>query len=367
MPVDFTELPRHFLIARSTFDRPKFNWDNWDPKRVKSPADLPPYLILGERNDKLFKHTDQGWECSWEGSTPDTIFNVKYDLSADYFSIRQTWLGVDGIAGGSSNKIRLDKFILQHMHTGFPLSWDENAQRIIEEKYQIQYILQPPNSFNFAGLPDGFFRTVGFVVSAQNLPMAEKWVEGIVNGGKIDLPLVAKVQRVIQVINYIEPLAPDWTRNDWQLYTNSFEETGFPPLGLPTREVASDGTAAWTVRRVAFAIFISVPFAGLMDVLSLATASNGPIRPRGSEMLSLGMKPVLVPAGFEITSSEFQIWDADSTTRCVWILSNDNELDEVIQREAEMYLESDSHKKIMDISNASSAAFEEFLKLSEIS
>ena len=81
------------------------------------------------------------------------------------------------------------------------------------------------------------------------------------------------------------------------------------------REEANDGSAAWTLRREIYFLFIVLPFAGLTDFLNRMATDNGPIRLASDPDLRFELRPVVVPAGFEIQTDSVALWDRARTTR----------------------------------------------------
>lgn len=92
-------------------------------------------------------------------------------------------------------------------------------------------------------------------------------------------------------------------------------ETGLAPQGLPVREEANDGSAAWILRREIYFLFIGLPFAGLTDFLSRMVSANGPIRTIADPDFRFELRPVVIPAGFELQTESLALWDKARTTR----------------------------------------------------
>ena len=127
----------------------------------------------------------------------------------------------------------------------------------------------------------------------------------------------------MQATNYLEGVAPSWTSNQVIVLKKSLSDTGLLPIRLPVRETASDGTSAWTLHREVYVIFITVPFAGLTDLLDKLSSVNGPIRLRQSDDLSVELQPVIFPAGFEIQAQSVSYWDDTHSTRTTLQFSSD--------------------------------------------
>lgn len=67
-PFDDKNLGELFQIALVNAPSPSknaFNWGAFKPEAVKSPADLPPYLVFGPLNEGTFLLTPEGWRAEW--------------------------------------------------------------------------------------------------------------------------------------------------------------------------------------------------------------------------------------------------------------------------------------------------------------
>jgi hypothetical protein len=89
------------------------------------------------------------------------------------------------------------------------------------------------------------------------------------------------------------------------------------------RETANDGSAAWTLRREVYFLFIGLPFAGLVDFLERMSTDNGPIRTASDQDLRFELRPVVIPAGLEMQTDSIAFWDQARTTRSFLKFSRD--------------------------------------------
>jgi len=128
-------------------------------------------------------------------------------------------------------------------------------------------------------------------------------------------PLTVEAKLVFQALNYLEGKAPAWTSQEAVAFNQSVVETGLAPQGLPVREVANDGSAAWTLRREVYFLFIGLPFAGLTDFLRRMASPNGPIRTAADPDFRVELRPIVLPAGFEFQAESLTLWDKSHTTR----------------------------------------------------
>ena len=318
-------LPRSVPLFRYAPKRLRFSWRDWDPALVKSAADLPQYLILGDLDPSTFDRSASGWSARWQGTESDTYFNVAYKADVTQWEIRQTWCGLDGGFSLYPARMPLDKAIVQALYTQFPGNWDGAAKSQLETAYQVTVVRQQEDAYTFCGIPDGAFRTIIFPIAVRNLRPVQQWIQGLVKESPLTYPVTVDAKLVFQVLNYLEGKAPDWTTQEAVAFNQSVIETGLTPHGFPVREVANDGSAAWTLRREIYFLFIRLPFAGLTDFLERMTTANGPIRASFDPDLRFELRPMVIPAAFEIQTESVAFWDLARTTRSFLQFTSPNE------------------------------------------
>lgn len=310
-----SELPRSIPLFRYNPDRVCFSWQDWNPALVRSAEDLPPYLILGGLDPSTFRLSAGGWLARWQGMEDDTCFDVSYKAQAGRWEVRQTWCGLDGGFSTYPARMPLDKLIGQTLYMEFPRNWDQEAKLQLESVYQITVVEQPENAYTFCGIPDGAFRTIVFPIAVRNLRPMRQWVQDIVDESPLAYPITVEANLVFQALNYLEGKAPEWTSREAVAFNQSVVETGLAPQGFPVREAASDGSAAWTLRREIYFMFIRLPFAGLTDFLSRMASVNGPIRTAADPDFRFELRPIVIPAAFEVQTDSLALWDKARTTR----------------------------------------------------
>jgi len=310
-----SELPRSLPLFRYAPDRVRFSWRDWDPALVRSGEDLPQYLVLGNLDPSTFQQTAGGWSARWQGTEDDTHFYVAYKSDAGRWEIRQIWFGLDGGFSVYPIRMPLEKVIAQDLYMQFPRNWDRAAKSKLESEYQITVVEQSENAYTFCGIPDGTFRTIAFPVAVRNLRSVRQWIQGIVEKSLLTYPITVDAKLVFQALNYLEGKAPDWTTQEAVVFNQSVIETGLAPYDFPVREVANDGSAAWTLRRETYFLFIELPFAGLTDFLGRMVTVNGPIRAASDPDLRFELRPVVFPTAFETQTESVALWDQPRTTR----------------------------------------------------
>lgn len=219
----------------------------------------------------------------------------------------------------------LNKAIAEGLYMQFPRAWDRAAKLQLESTYQTTIVEQPENSYAFFGIPDGAFRTIAFPIAVHNLRQVRQWIQDIVKESPLTYPITVEAKLVFQAVNYLEGKAPAWTSHGAVTFNQSVAETGLAPQGLPIREEANDGSAAWTLRRHIYFLFIGLPFAGLTYFLSRMVSANGPVRTILDPDIRFELRPIVIPAGFEIQTESLVIWDKARTTRSFLQFSHPDE------------------------------------------
>ena len=307
------ELPRSIPLLRHIPNRENFSWREWDPAAVGVAFELPPYLILGELDPASFIRSANGWSARWQGTEDETYFEVSFETGS-HWEIRQFWCGLDGGFARYPARIPLNELIGQALYLQFPKNWHDSSKLQLETAYQITVVEAPESAYTFCGIPDGAFRTILFPIAVRNLSFARDWLMGIFGESPPTYPVTVEAKLILQAVNYIEGQAPEWTMQPVTTFNQSLIETGLAPLGFPVRESAS-ASAAWTLRRDVYFLFIGLPFAGLTDMLQRLATENGPIRTAFDPDLRFELRPMVMPSGLEVQMETVAIWDTPRTTR----------------------------------------------------
>lgn len=359
------ELPRTISLYRYNPVRKDVGLAQFNPAGVNSVNDLPEYLILGGLDHSKCKFSDKGWYAKWQGLESNTSFEIEYLAEQKNYEIRQTWCGIDGGLAMYPAKTPLGMLIAQSLYTTFPRGWDQKAKKTLEDIYQLKYQEQPENFYTFCGLPDGAFCTIAFPVNAQNLRNIRQtfkdWedIRSVVNKN-LPYPFSVEAKLVSQAVNYIEGKAPEWTKNPIRLFLNSLTETGLVAQDFPVREQASDGSAAWTLKRELYYLFISLPFAGLSNFLERLASPNGQVRRQIDGHLRGELLPIILPAGFEVLVKRIATTDQGDAIRTFLFFTHKTPtVDEI--KGSELTTEDDINTA-EQISKSVSSAYENLVK-----
>jgi hypothetical protein len=242
-------LSRAIPLARYAPRRKPFSWQGWDPARVRSAADLPPYLILGPLDHSSFAQSDGSWSARWQGIDHDTHLDVAWQPQSTRWSVRQTWRGEQGGFALFDTKVPLDRVIMQGLYAQFPRRWDAAAKSQFESRYQLTVIAQPAEAYSFCGMPDGAFRSIVVPIAAGAIESSQRWVQDVIDEEPLSYPVVADVRP------------------------------------------ADDGDSCF--------VFITLPFAGLAQFLGFMRNRFGAVRFQIDPPLPEKSRPIVIPAGLE--------------------------------------------------------------------
>lgn len=321
-----SRLPRIIGLGSHTPARRGFTLNGFDPKRVKCAADLPPYLILGELDETGCQFLTTGWRASWQGGEKDTHFDVTYKGDEDRYEITQTWCGVHGGLTTYRAVHPLAQIIGLALYQQFPEGWDGKAKESLEGCYQLSYVRSRPGWPSVCHIPDGAFRVISFPVAAHDLkPVFECLSEAA--SMSLPFPFHAYARLIVQRVSYFEGHAPDWETTPLRLVESAIEDTGFPPLSMPQRTKEADGSAASTLEREVYVVFIAVPFAGLTDMLYGLRDPGGHMRYRDDPTRRFDLRPAVFPMGFAENMGVVAFWDGKRATRCAWVFRREEDGD----------------------------------------
>jgi len=308
-------LPTYIQLLRYGPPRRHFSGGSQKAAAVRTPADLPPYLVLGNLDENTFRLSSSGWSARWRGSEEETYFEANFIADQKRYEFHQIWRGMDGGFGHCSSEASPEEAVVKCPFVRLSPTWESALKTELELKYHLSFVERPEDMVTPFYSPDGFFFTIAFPAAVCEIRQIQQLLKDIVARSPLGYPVLMASRRVVQVVNYPEGKAPAWTREPMTVFNQSLLETGLMPWSLPVRETANDGSAAWTLRREVYFIFISLPFAGLTDLLSRISDESGHLRTASAQPLRFEWWPILMHSGFEVQAESIALFDRARTTR----------------------------------------------------
>ena len=309
------EAPLSIHLLRYLPQRREFNWRTLDPAAIRSSGDLPPYLILGELDEASFKCSDEGWSARWQGTEPDTWFELAYEAAGQQWVAEDRWRGITGTITTYKTRIPLPVVIGQAMYGWFPENWDRAAKALLEASYQLQVIEPKKGAPSMCGIPDGPARTIAFPIAVSDLRGFRDHLRQCLERWQLPYPVTAEARLTYQGVCWHEGEAPGWadTTRPEDAFRQSVQDTGLVPFGYPRRNEEPDKPAAWTHTRELYFVYLTLPFAGLTDLLHRLASSQGPIRQADAPALRFEWRPMVLPAGLDHLTADLTLDDKPRT------------------------------------------------------
>ncbi|MBS0415959.1 MAG: hypothetical protein JSR68_16460 [Proteobacteria bacterium] len=310
------QTPASIHLLRYLPRRRDFNWRALEPAAVRSAGDLPPYLILGELDEASFKRSNEGWSARWRGTEADTWFELAHDAAGQQWVAEDRWRGIKGSITIYKTCIPLPVVIGQAMYGWFPENWDRAAKTRLEASYQLQVIEPQKGAPSMCGIPDGPVRTLAFPIAVGELRGFRDHLRRCLERWQLPYPVAAEARLTYQGVCWHEGEAPSWadTTRPEDAFRQSVQDTGLVPFGYPRRSEVPDKPAAWTHTRELYFVYLTLPFAGLTDLLRRLASSQGPVRRLDDPPLPFEWRPMVLSAGLEHLVADLTLDDDPRTT-----------------------------------------------------
>lgn len=143
-PFDDKNLGELFQIALVNAPSPSknaFNWGAFKPEAVKSPADLPPYLVFGPLNEGTFLLTPEGWRAEWSDAQQKAKITLNWGANTHRYTATQVWDGEEGSATEQPDTTPLIQVFAMLYENGLPSMWDQLAKKKAEEMYHLTWLV----------------------------------------------------------------------------------------------------------------------------------------------------------------------------------------------------------------------------------
>jgi hypothetical protein len=276
---------------------------------VRTVDDLPSRLIFGDLVRESFMSLPNGWSVQFRDAHDN---GLDVSVEAGRFTAKPRFLGSEGLSvGPAAHKQAFGELL--NLAAG---QWEGALKRYLEDRYPIRVADPDPYQPHVLHLPDGWLKSILVPVAPEQLPALLTWHMSLADDPELGASQTGAVSLAFNAINYVEGRCADGLDDAASLLVRSLLTSNTPLKAEIVRECASDGTAAWTVRRDAY-LYRCTAF--LRDV------------PRVVELLSkaglLSDDPDLcasvVPAELMFMSREARWWSMKNECRISWAFEND--------------------------------------------
>jgi hypothetical protein len=293
------------------------------PATVTGPAQLPPYLMLGARDDSSFRADADGWSAVWRGLDPDTELHWRFRRSANTNTISHRWRGIDGGSSTASASIRVEQTI-GSLYAPLPRQWDAAAQSLFGANWRLEYFSVPSAKHAVVYSPDGPLRNVIVPICVERAAgFARQWVSRV-HSANLPFPMATWLTRMRCDTAYVYGCHGVDDEDPSPLLARCKRQTGLGARRPAERVRAADERPAWDIERHLLCVLTTVPFAGLASILQMLedtgvlTSAREPFALRDDR--PDGAAPLVVPVEFA-AGTQLTLWSPDRTVRVRWVLS----------------------------------------------
>lgn len=291
------------------------------PSDVQSASDLPTRFYLGGIDGDSFEISSSGWLIRYQDADPDTFVELQYHADSQQLMAFFTWKGNFGLSSCAAGNSW--KRLFQYVSMGFPQSWENEAIKMIESRYNAMWVKPPKRAQYFAGFPDGAFQTIVFPVPSLRLVELTRLFQAIDEDENIAATVVAYAVMTQTRIDYLQDRCPDVPLEPAELAAFSRKAVGLDCHGLPHVEQVENNLEITILNRWTYLVHVNCCFRDLFRVLSHCRdydfigehkAGEEPSAyPCGEEW-----RAMVLPAGTDITGAKLQYFDRDKTRRIAY-------------------------------------------------
>ena len=271
---------------------------------VQHLQDIPSRLVFGDRVDDSFVRTADGWSIQFRDG-----FGNGMDLSvADgRFLAEPFFLGARSVSVGPAAS---REALLQYLSLAGDM-WNGVLKAFLEERYPVHVAELDVSIGSACYLPDGWLRTILVPVSVSKLETVLAFHRALTSDEFLGASQSGCIALQPNAINYVEGRAPEQCDEPTALTVRHLRACGTPLLTSPVREEGSDGTAAWTLRRLAYIYHCTCFMRDVPRVMErLQTA--------GLLLNAPDQCSAVVPAEALLAASQASWWSANRECRSTW-------------------------------------------------
>jgi len=282
---------------------------------VKSAADLPNRLLLGDLDPASFTLQKKGWAATWR-DTDGHLTRLRY--AGHLSGLELSFAGDEVVTLVSAERFADLAQSAQNIHPG---AWLDQLGQQFAARYNLKTFPLREDDAVGADFPDGHLFTLVMPVPADRLlalfDLHKRLQENVAIRAGID----AYVRLHFSVVNYIEGRNHPMLAHPAGLVLQHVNALGTPAAAMPVREEDDDGVAAWTLQR---SHYLYIAHCHLRDLARFvaALAESGFIGDAGSAQEgwphAAEYGAALLPFGYEYVAKNVWWFDAERRRRLVY-------------------------------------------------
>ena len=267
-------------------------------------ADLPGRLLFGDLVDDSFRKDPSGWSVAYRDGFGNGIDLV---VRGEQFRATPFFLGKNSFSLGPAT--RKEAFLQLIGLAGD--HWALALKEHLEARYPVNVAEPLEHQPSACYLPDGWLRTLLIPVPEERLGDVLRFHLALADDPLLGAPQMGSLALQPQVINYVEGRAPEGCDEPSSLILRHLLSCNTPLLCEPVREEGNDGTAAWTLRRLAYLYRCSCFLRDVPHVMEKLFAA-GLLSPEPDLCSSI------LPAELAYAADHVSWWSAKRACRSTW-------------------------------------------------
>lgn len=279
---------------------------------VKSAADLPSRLFLGDLVPDSFQPVKKGWVADWRDADGH---RTRFRYAGGLSSLELAYAGDETVTLVSAERFGDLGASVQGIHPG---AWLARLGERLEAMFNLRVFPHREDDAVGGDFPDGHLVSLVMPVPADRLMALFDLHKQLQNDAAIRTPVDAYVRYAFSSVNYIEGRCHPMLAHPAGLVLHHVNALGTPAAEMPLRETDPDGVAAWTLQR---GHYLYIAHCRLRDAGRLierlaaagligATGSGREGWPHGAEFAA-----ALLPFGYEYAATNAWWFDRSGSRR----------------------------------------------------
>ncbi len=279
---------------------------------VRSAADLPDRLLLGDLAPDSFRHEKKGWSAVWVDADGH---RARFRYAGGLSSLELAYRGNEAVTLTTAERFAELGQTVQTIHPG---AWLDILGRHLEGQYNLRVFPHREDDAVGGDFPDGHLLTLVMPGPVERLMALFELHKAWQADAALRTGITAYLRLAFSVVNYIEGRNPAMLAHPAGLVLHHVNALGTPAAEMPVRETDAEGVAAWTLRR---SHYLYVAHLHLREAARVVgrLAEAGFIAPAGSAREGYPHAPefgaALLPFGYEYVARNAYWFDRDRRRR----------------------------------------------------
>lgn len=210
---------------------------------VRTAADLPDRLLLGDLVPESFRHEKKGWSAEWIDADGH---RARFRYAGGLSSLELAFRGNEAVTLTTAERFAELGQTVQTIHPG---AWLDILGPHLEGRYNLRVFPHREDDAVGGDFPDGHLLALVMPVPADRLMALFDLHKSIAADAAIRTGVTAYLRLAFSVVNYIEGRNPAMLAHPAGLVLHHVNALGTPAAEMPVRETDEEGVAACTLRR----------------------------------------------------------------------------------------------------------------------